>query len=74
MPLTRISQNELDAVVFKHTMFREARVGGTRAILSYHDLSGLDLSGRDLSHADFTGAVLCQCNLRDTKLDYAIFV
>ena len=41
--LTRLTQNELDSIVYKHTMFREARVGGIRAILSYHDLSGLDL-------------------------------
>ena len=53
--LTSLTQEELDAKVENHAMFRAARIGGVRAILSHHDLTGLSLRNKDLSHADFTG-------------------
>ena len=71
--VTRLTQAELDAVVQKHGMFRVARLGGVRAILSRYDLSHLTLRGKDLSHADLTGACLHQTDLREAKLDYCAF-
>lgn len=72
MKRIRITQAELDEIVRRHAMFRAARMGGARAILAYHDLTGLDLAGHDLSHADFTGATMCQTDMRDSRLDYAV--
>ncbi|MGE0109078.1 MAG: pentapeptide repeat-containing protein, partial [Bdellovibrionales bacterium] len=71
MKISHITPEELKTILHKHKMFREARVGGQRAILSYHNLSGFNLSGEDLAHPDFTGAILCDVNFLDANLDYA---
>ena len=39
-PLTRLDQVQLDNVIRRHEMFRNARMGGSRATLSFFDLSG----------------------------------
>jgi uncharacterized protein YjbI with pentapeptide repeats len=46
-------------------------MGGSRATLSFFDLSGLDLAGRDLAHADFVGSSLRGANLSGARLDCA---
>lgn len=71
--LIKITQAELDAVAKKHSMFRLARVGGARAMLTRHDLSGLNLEGKDFSHADFTGSSLQYARACGTVFDYSTF-
>src|SRR3954467_6663851 len=70
-PLTRLDQVQLDNVIRRHEMFRNARMGGSRATLSFFDLSGLNLAGRDLAHADFVGSSLRGANLAGARLDCA---
>lgn len=55
-----------------HELYRSARAGGQRALLSYADLSGADLNGRDLSEADLTGALLVGARLERINLTGAI--
>ncbi len=70
--LPRLDQATLEIAARKHEMFRAARLGGARAVLAYHDLSGLSLVGRDFSHADLTGCDLMQAAMANSKFDYAI--
>ena len=65
-------RKRLKAVLDKHRLFRDGRMGGARANLSYTDLSGLNLSRCDLSHADFTGAVLSHAKFEAANLEGAI--
>ncbi|MFA4994250.1 MAG: pentapeptide repeat-containing protein [Bdellovibrionales bacterium] len=71
--LIETTQDELDAIVRKHSMFLSARVGGARAVLSRHNLSGLNISGLDLSYADMTGVSLNRANASGAMLDYCNF-
>ena len=67
-PLERLSQAELDEVLRRHEMYRKARMGGARAVLSFFDMSGLDLSGRDLTDADLAGSILAGADLEGSDL------
>jgi uncharacterized protein YjbI with pentapeptide repeats len=71
--LITISPDKLASVLRKHAMFRAARVGGARAALSCHDLSGVDLRNLDLSYADMTGVSLNRSDLRGAILNYCNF-
>lgn len=71
--LIKITQPELEAVAKKHNMFRLARIGGARAVLSRHDLSGLNMESMDLSHADFTGSSLQYARACGTIFNYSTF-
>lgn len=67
----KISQNELDEVIGSHELFAAGRMGGTRAMLKFHDMSYLDLRNRDLRGADFTGALLCHAEMEAALLSEA---
>ena len=67
--LERLTQEELDAVLKRHQMYRTAKMGGARAVLSFFDLSGLDFSGQDLTDADLTGARLTNANMKGAVFD-----
>jgi uncharacterized protein YjbI with pentapeptide repeats len=71
--LTRITQDDLEKAIKKHVMFGKGRVGGSRAILTYHDLSGLDMHGAPFTGADFTGSLLTGCDMRHANFDGATF-
>lgn len=71
--LTRIGQDDLEKIVKKHIMFAKGRVGGSRAILTYSDLSGLDLHGAPFGGADFTASLLTGCDMRHGVFDGASF-
>ena len=71
--LTDITQDELETIVRKHTMFRSARVGGARAILARRNLSGFNLQNYDLSYADMTGVSLNGADASGAHLDYCNF-
>ncbi|MBI3420169.1 MAG: pentapeptide repeat-containing protein [Proteobacteria bacterium] len=71
--LAPIGQQELDEMVKKHGAFLEARVGGSRAVLAYRNLSNLILRGVNLSSADFSGSLLFDCDFRGANLDAASF-
>lgn len=66
--LPRLSQAELNEVMARHTMFLRGQIGGRRAIIQYHNISGLNFHNQDLSQADFTGS-----SLRDADLSLGIF-
>ncbi len=84
--LRPLTQDELDKIIKNHAMYSEGSVGGSRAVLTHHDLSKLnfrsaDLSGADFSHsrfnqsdmegADFSNAVFFGCDLRNANLKQA---
>jgi uncharacterized protein YjbI with pentapeptide repeats len=69
--LARLTQAELDEVLRHHTLFRQSRPGGRRAVLTGYDLSGLRLACCDLSHADLTGSSFYGTDLHDAKFDCA---
>lgn len=71
--LVGITQDEFDAIMRKHAMFRSARVGGARAVLTARNLAGIDLQNCDLSHADLTGASLNGGDARGAKFNYCTF-
>src|SRR5271154_2752701 len=57
-PSKRLSPQELSGVLQRHRRFVSQLPGGTRANLSFHDLSGVDLTDCDLTGADLSGARL----------------
>src|ERR1700722_10434969 len=65
---TRLSAAKLEDILRSHEKFAHRVPGGQRAMLAFHDLSGIDLSGRDLSEADMSGARLRQCRMVGAKL------
>ena len=64
----KLTQQELDVILDKHLEFVKGTRGGERAKLGMMDASYLDFSGRDLSRADLVGAMLCHCEMEETKL------
>ena len=68
---TAMSQSDLNEVLARHERFLAARPNGRRAMLAFHDLSGLDLSGKDLSDADLTGCRLIRARLDGAGLSRA---
>ncbi|MEE8506307.1 MAG: pentapeptide repeat-containing protein [Kiloniellales bacterium] len=59
----KIDPARLKEILDLHKRFVAKEPGGKRAILSFHDLSGIDLSHKDLSGADLTGAKMSQARL-----------
>jgi uncharacterized protein YjbI with pentapeptide repeats len=62
-----MSQEELDAALKRHELYRAGRPGGQRALLSYRDLSRLDLRMKDLTDADLTAADLSEARCASTN-------
>src|ERR1700741_2273284 len=69
----KLTQKDVSTAAARHEMLYSGRVGGSRAVFAFCDLSGLDLSGRNLADADFTGAYLEETNLSSARLDSASF-
>src|SRR3569832_531332 len=67
-----LSQAEVDAICARHERQYQDRPGGARAVFAWADIFGLNLRGRNLSDADFTGAVMCETDLCQARLDHAI--
>ena len=63
----KIDPARLKEILALHQRFVANEPGGKRAILSFHDLSGIDLSHKDLSGADLTGAKMNQARLNGTS-------
>ena len=84
--LPPVTQDELNDILKRHTMFLRGKIGGQRAVLHYKDLSNLNFHNHDISQADFTGSMLVEadlslgiyksacffgCNLKSADLSYA---
>ncbi len=61
--LEAITQTALDAIIHKHILYARGQVGGARAVIQYHDLSGLNFNAEDLSYSDFTGCLLAGADM-----------
>ena len=68
---TKLSQAEAMHAIQRHEAFLERRNGGQRALLTFHDLSGLDLSGVNLREAEMTGIKFRNTNLASAQLQEA---
>ena len=70
---TKVSQSEMDEIIRLHELYLDRKTGGRRALLAFHDISGLKLSNRDLSEADFSGARMRRVKMNATKLKMTNF-
>lgn len=70
LTIRRLSRQEFSALLQAHTRWLQGR-GGTRADLSFKDLSGEDLSGVLLSRAKMTGTILAEADLTGADLEAA---
>ncbi len=61
--LPLMHQDYLDEIIKKHERYLKGQKGGARAVIQYHNLSGLSFNAADLSQADFTGSSLVNCEL-----------
>ena len=62
-----ITHEELEALLRKHKLWLENKVGGEKADLRWANLSWADLRGADLRGAD-----LSEANLRGADLDHSV--
>lgn len=68
--MRRMSNDELEEILYKHSRWLENGCGGERADLSGINLIGANLIDTNLSYANLTGANLSYANLRYANLNH----
>ena len=71
--LRPLTQDELDKIIKNHAMYSEGSVGGSRAVLTHHDLSKLNFRGANLSGADFSHSRFSQSDMEGADFSNAVF-
>src|SRR5580692_4537099 len=67
----RLSQAELDIILYAHERFIGGRPGGKRASLRFVDFSGLNFEQRILDDADLSASVFEGCLMVGVRMERA---